>query len=151
MDRKRIAAGQLSPDLEFALELRGAVEQYLRAVDSWEAAYRQYGRSPSNLHAEHHTYTEAHRRLMPLLPRARALSMKFALRDPWSGLLHTTLGHSAPHLLAPSAIGLNERAAITACLSLLVDACWEEEHAVSSSAKPRKRSRLRAILDRFGF
>ncbi|MCC6394805.1 MAG: hypothetical protein IT167_29705 [Bryobacterales bacterium] len=150
MNRKRIAVGQLASDLDFALELRDAVEQYLRAVDSWEAAYRQSARAPSGLPAEHHAYTEAHQRLMPLLPRARALSMKFGLRDPWSGLLHTTLGQSAPQLLAPSAIGLNERAAITDCLSLLVDACWEEEHAGASSG-PQKRSWLRGILDRFRF
>jgi len=149
MDRKRIAVG-LSSDLEFALELRDAVEQYLRAVDSWEAAYRQYDRIPSGLHAGHHAYTEAHQRLMPLLPRARALSMKFGLRDPWSGLLHTALGQSAPQLLAPSAIGLNERASITDCLSRLIDACWEEEHAGASS-EPQKRSWLREILDRFRF
>jgi len=147
MDPKRIAVGQLSSDLEFVRELRDAVDQYFRAVDSWESAYRKYGQSGVDLMDEHHAYTAAYQRLMPLLSRARGLSFKFGLRDPWSGLRRTTLGRYAPHAHAPSALGWNERSAITDCLSRLMEACWESGQATPTARVPR--SWLQRILDLF--
>src|SRR5437870_13864820 len=79
----------MGSDREFTVELRDVVQRYLSAVDAWEAAYQKYYRLPGyadrisdDLAQEHSGYCQTRRALEALLPRARGLCFKHALRDP---------------------------------------------------------------------
>ena len=78
-------------DREFVADLREAVERYLRSVDEWEKAYRKYyrlpdprGKTPSDLTEQQAVYDSARKNLAALIPRARGLSFRHGLRDPWT-------------------------------------------------------------------
>jgi len=139
-------------DGEFIAALRVAVERYLGAVDQWEAAYQKYYRLPGyaatvshDLEAEHRAYSDRRRELEELLPRARRLCLRHDLRDPFSGLLRISLGRYAPQHRVDSAIGRNERSAVTECLVELSGACqdWESER------QRDQESLLRRLADYF--
>ena len=92
-----------APEGEFVAGLRQAVEEYFRAVDQWEKAYRKYyrlpdptGKTPSDLLEQQAVYDAAHKRLAAMVPRARGLSFRHGLRDPWTGILRSPLGRSTP-------------------------------------------------------
>jgi hypothetical protein len=151
-------------DHEFVAGLRAAIEQYLNAVDRWEAAYQKYYRLPgyaaktrTDLEPENREYGERRRDLEGMLPRAWRLCLKHRLRDPFSGLLRIDLGRYAPQHRVDSAIGRNERNEVTKCLVELSDACreWESVGAgpePESTGPQREASRgslLRRLVDYF--
>ena len=127
-------------------------------MDGWEAAYRKYYRLPSaarqvspDLEEHQRAYDASRKRLAELVPRARGLSFKHGLRDPWNGLLHTSLGQYAPQNRTDSAISASERRAVHECLILLTEACAEFEPAPNppAAAPAERRSWLRRVLDFF--
>jgi len=143
-------------DREFIAALRQAAEDYIRAVDVWEAAYRKYyrladplGKIPSDMEEQQHAFESARRRLAAMAPRARGLSFKHNLRDPWTGLLRSELGRLAPQERNASAISRAERAQVMECLILLAE---KNEEAGRGEAEPPlsdPRSLLRRVLDWF--
>ena len=117
------------PDQEFVNTLQAAVGAYLEAVDQWEAAYRKYYRMPgrelpvsSDMESEQREYDARRRRLELLLPRATRLCLMYQVRNPFPGLLRTSLGCHAPQHRTGSAVGRNERSAVADCLVQLADA-----------------------------
>ena len=140
-------------DREFVADLRQAVEAYFRAVDMWETAYRKYyrlpdphGKSPSDMTEQQAIYDAARKRLAALAPRARGLSFRHGLRDPWTGILRSPLGQSTPQDRYSSAISRAERSQAIECLLELAEA-YAELPVVESPAPPR--SMLRRLLDFF--
>jgi len=145
-----------APDREFVADLRQAVEEYFRAVDQWEKAYRKYyrvpdpaGKTPNDLLEQQAAYDAARKRLGTLVPRARGLSFRHGLRDPWTGIMRSPLGQSTPQDRYSSAISRSERAQVIECLVLLAEA--SAEHPKTESAEPpvETRSLLRRLLDFF--
>jgi len=141
-------------DREFISQLRDASEQYFRAVDDWEAAYRKYYRLPDpmgkpagDLEEQQRAYDEARKRLAGMVPRARGLSFKHGLRDPWTGLMRSSLGQFAPQQRDTSAISRAERAQVIECLVLLAEAY--AERPAGDPPPPERRSWLRRVLDFF--
>ena len=139
---------------EFVTELRQAVERYFRAVDEWEAAYRKYyrlpdprGKPPSDLTEQQATYDSARANLAAMVPRARGLSFRHGLRDPWTGLMRSPLGQSTPQDRYSSAISRAERTQAIECLLVLAEAYAEIPH--SAEAPPPPRGLLRRLLDFF--
>jgi len=141
-------------DGEFVDALRTSVENYLAAVDQWDAAYQKYYRLPgfasriSDLAAEQQVYDARRRELERMLPRARRLCLKHAKREPFSGLLRISLGVYAPQERAASTIGRNERSVVTRCLVELHDACREWSPAETEAPQP-KQSLLRRVVNYF--
>jgi hypothetical protein len=140
-------------DRDFVASLRQAVEQYFRAVDEWEAGYRKYyrlpdptGKPPSDLGAEQAAYDDARKRLAAMAPRARGLSFRHGMRDPWTGILRSTLGQSTPQDRYTSAISRAERAQVFECLVTLAEAYAELREA---EPPPPPRSLVRRLLDFF--
>ena len=140
-------------DREFVAELRQAVEQYFRAVDAWEAAYRKYyrlpdptGKTPNDLIEQQAVYDEARKRMMTLFPRARALSFRHGLRDPWTGIMRSPLGQSTPQDRYASAISRAERTQVIECLLALAEAYAE---LPAAEPAPEPRGFLRRLLDFF--
>jgi len=140
-------------DREFVADLRQAVEEYFRAVDAWEAAYRKYyrlpdprGKTPSDLGEQQAAYDSARKRLAALIPRARGLSFRHGLRDPWTGILRSPLGQSTPQDRYSSAISRAERTQAIECLLELAEAYAE---LPSAGASPPARGLLRRLLDFF--
>jgi hypothetical protein len=144
-------------DSEFVAELRAATEQYLAAVDAWEAGYRKYYRLPGpgrkvsgDLEGLEKAYVAARKRLASLAPRARGLCFRHGLKDPWTGLLRTSLGQYAPQDRAESAISRTERQQVNECVILLAEACAGFEPGVSpENRQDEPRSWLRRLLDYF--
>jgi hypothetical protein len=141
-------------DREFVAGLRQAVEQYFRAVDEWETAYRKYyrlpdptGKPPSDLVEQQAAYDDARKRLAAMAQRARGLSFRHGLRDPWTGILRSPLGQSTPQSSYSSAISRAERAQVMECLIVLAEAY--AEHASAGEPAPPSRSLLRRLLDFF--
>jgi hypothetical protein len=141
-------------DREFVADLRQAVEQYFRAVDEWEAAYRKYyrlpdprGKAPSDLTEQQTNYDSARANLAAMIPRARGLSFRHGLRDPWTGLMRSPLGQSTPQDRYSSAISRAERTQAIECLLVLAEAYAELPPA--PAAPPPRRSLLRRLLDFF--
>lgn len=141
-------------DREFVADLRSAVDEYFRAVDVWEAAYRKYyrlpdprGKTPSDLGKEQAAYDAARMRLTAMAPRARTLSFRHGLRDPWTGILRSPLGQSTPQDRYSSAISRSERTQAIECLLVLAEAYAELPPA--KEAPPPPRSLLRRLLDFF--
>ena len=119
-------------DREFVAGLRLAVDRYFRAVDDWETAYRKYyrlpdprGKTPSDLAAEQAAYDSARRRLAGMIPRARGLSFRHGLRDPWTGIMRSPLGQSTPQDRYSSAISRAERTQAIECLLVMAEAYAE--------------------------
>jgi hypothetical protein len=140
-------------DRDFVAGLRQAVEQYFRAVDEWEAGYRKYyrlpdptGKPPSDLGAEQAAYDDARKRLAAMVPRARGLSFRHGMRDPWTGILRSPLGQSTPQDRYTSAISRTERAQAFECLVTLAEAYAEHRDA---DPPPPPRSLVRRLLDFF--
>jgi hypothetical protein len=140
-------------DREFVADLRQAVERYFRAVDEWEAAYRKYYRLPdprgkpsSDLAEQQAVYDSARARLAAMIPRARGLSFRHGLRDPWTGLIRSPLGQSTPQDRYSSALSRAERTQAIECLLVLAEAYAE---LPTVEAPPPKRSLLRRLLDFF--
>jgi hypothetical protein len=140
-------------DREFVADLRQAVDRYFRAVDEWEAAYRKYyrlpdphGKSPSDLMEQQAVYDSARRRLAALVPRARGLSFRHGLRDPWTGIMRSPLGQSTPQDRFSSAISRAERTQAIECLLVLAESYAE---LPSAEASPPPRGLLRRLLDFF--
>jgi hypothetical protein len=140
-------------DREFVAELRQAVEGYFRAVDQWEAAYRKYyrlpdprGKTPSDLTEQQAVYDAARTRLAAMIPRARGLSFRHGLRDPWTGLMRSPLAQSTPQDRYSSAISRAERTQAIECLLELAEA-YAELPPVEAPAPPR--SLIRRLLDFF--
>ena len=141
-------------DREFVADLRQAVDEYFRAVDEWEAGYRKYyrlpdptGKPPSDLGAQQATYDAARKRLTGMLQRARGLSFRHGLRDPWTGILRSPLGQSTPQDRYSSAISRAERAQVFECLVVLAEAY--AEHSPAAAPPPPPRTLLRRLLDFF--
>ena len=141
-------------DREFVADLRQAVEQYFRAVDQWEVAYRKYyrlpdprGKTPSDLTEQQAAYDAARKRLAEMAPRARGLSFRHGLRDPWSGILRSPLGQSTPQDRYASAISRAERTQVIECLLVLAEAY--AELAPVEAPPPPKPGLLRRLLDFF--
>jgi hypothetical protein len=140
-------------DREFVTDLRQAVDQYFRAVDDWEAAYRKYyrlpdpkGRTPSDLTEQQAAYDAARKHLADLIPRARGLSFRHGLRDPWTGILRSPLGQSTPQDRYSSAISRAERTQAIECLLVLAEASAE---LTPAEAPPAPRGLWRRVLDFF--
>lgn len=140
-------------DREFVADLRQAVERYFRAVDDWEAAYRKYyrlpdprGKTPSDLTEQQAAYDSARARLAAMIPRARGLSFRHGLRDPWTGLVRSPLGQSTPQDRYSSAISRAERTQAIECLLVLAEA-YAELPRVEAPAE--RRGLLRRLLDFF--
>ena len=140
-------------DREFVADLRQAVDGYFRAVDEWEAAYRKYyrlpdprGKTPSDLGEQQAAYDLARTRLAAMTPRARGLSFRHDLRDPWTGILRSPLGQSTPQDRYSSAISRAERAQVFECLLVLAEA-YAELPPVETP--PPFRSLWRRLLDFF--
>lgn len=140
-------------DREFVADLRQAVEQYFRAVDEWEAAYRKYyrlpdprGKTPSDLTEQQAVYDAARKRLAEMAPRARGLSFRHGLRDPWTGIMRSPLGQSTPQDRYASAISRAERTQVIECLLVLAEA-YAEIPVAEPSLPPR--GLLRRLLDFF--
>jgi len=140
-------------DREFVAGLRQAVERYFRAVDDWETAYRKYyrlpdpaGKTPSDLVDEQAAYDAARAKLAAMIPRARALSFRHGLRDPWTGLLRSPLGQSTPQDRYASALSRAERTNAIECLLELAEAYAEFP---PSPSPPEERGLLRRLLDLF--
>ena len=140
-------------DREFVADLRQAVENYFRAVDAWETAYRKYyrlpdprGKTPSDLGQQQAAYDSARKRLAAMVPRARGLSFRHGLRDPWNGILRSPLGQSTPQDRYSSAISRAERTQAIECLLELAEAYAE---LPPSDAPPPARGLLRRLLDFF--
>ena len=139
-------------DRDFVAGLRLAVEEYFRAVDEWEAAYRKFyrlpdptGKPPSDLGEQQAVYDAARKRLTAMAPRARGLSFRHGLRDPWTGILRSPLGQSTPQDRYSSAISRTERAQVFECLVTLAEAYAERRDA----DPPPPRSLVRRLLDFF--
>jgi len=140
-------------DRDFVAGLRQAVEQYFHAVDEWEAGYRKYyrlpdpsGKPPSDLGAEQAAYDDARKRLAAMVPRARGLSFRHGMRDPWAGILRSPLGQSTPQDRYTSAISRTERAQVFECLVTLAEAYAGHRDA---DPPPPPRSLVRRLLDFF--
>jgi len=140
-------------DREFVADLREAVERYFRAVDAWEAAYRKYyrlpdprGKTPTDLTDQQGEYDSARAQFAAMIPRARGLSFRHGLRDPWTGLLRSPLGQSTPQDRYSSAISRSERAQAIECLLVLAEA-YAELPPEKEPAPPR--GLLRRLLDFF--
>lgn len=135
---------------EFVEQLRDTVQRYLQAVDEFETAHGKYYRlsSPERVSADlgpfHQNYLRARKELEALIPRARQLSKKHGLADPWSGLMHVRLGARAPQEGYGSAIGQGERTLIARCLAAL-DA---ESYPEASVPKPRRGTESGGVLRR---
>jgi hypothetical protein len=152
-----------SDDREFVVELRAAAGAYLSTVDAWEAAYRKYYRVTgpgtkvsADLQSHEAAFKQSRRRLADLAPRARGLCFKHGLKDPWTGLLRSSLGQYAPQDRAVSAISRAERQQVNECLILLAEACAEFKPGVETAegvaelkAAPARRPWLRRLLDFF--
>jgi hypothetical protein len=144
-------------DGEFVAELRAATAGYLAAVDVWEAANRKYYRlaGPAckisgDLEEPQRVYLASRKRLAELAPRARGLCFKHGLRDPWTGLLRTSLGQYAPQDRDEPAISRAERQKVNECLILLAEACAGfEPEAAAESREAEPRHWLRRVLDFF--
>jgi hypothetical protein len=136
---------------QFVAQLRAAVELFLHAVDEWEKEYKKHYRllDPPRLSADLEPYQQAYltarRQLEELVPRARHLSRRFDIPDPWAGLLHVRLGARTPQSGIAPAIGQGERALIIRCLTDLEAA---SQHGESEIAAGRPRSTRGGILGR---
>lgn len=141
-------------DREFIAELREICDQYFRAVDEWEAAYRKYyrlpdptGKTPNDLIEQQAAYEVARKRLAAMVPRARGLSFRHGLRDPWTGILRSSLGQYTPQDRDTSAISRAERTQVIECLVLLAEAALGPS---PERSKPEEsRGLLRRLLDFF--
>jgi hypothetical protein len=144
-------------EAEFVTALRHATEEFLHAVDEWEAAYRKYyrvispsGKPSSDLAVQQRDYDAARARLMEMLPRARALCFKYGIRDPWTGLLRSSLGQFAPQDRDGSAVSRTERARAFETLILLAEASGLPESTGEASPNgPESRTTLRRLRDFF--
>jgi len=144
------------PEVEFIAALRQAAEQFFRAVDEWEAAYRKYyrvvdpsGKPSSDLAGQQRDYDDARARLAGMLPRARGLSFKYGVREPWTGLLHSALGQFAPQDRYRSAISRTERALAFETLILLAEASGRPTAGEEPPQAEESRSPLRRLRDFF--
>ncbi|HEX3743754.1 MAG TPA: hypothetical protein VHW09_07485 [Bryobacteraceae bacterium] len=140
-------------DREFVAALRQAVERYFRSVDRWETAYRKYyrvplrgGKPPDDLVEQQAEYDSARAVLAAMIPRARGLSFRHGLRDPWTGLIRSPLGQSTPQDRYASAISRAERTASIECLLELAEAYAELPH---TDGPPPMRSWWRRLLGFF--
>ena len=140
-------------DREFVADLRETVERYFRAVDAWEAAYRKYyrlpdprGKTPTDLTEQQAEYDAARAQFAAMIPRARGLSFRHGLRDPWTGLLRSPLGQSTPQDRYSSAISRAERTQAIECLLVLAEAYAE---LAPEKELPPPKSLLRRLLDFF--
>lgn len=147
-------------DREFVAELRAAADAFVAAVDAWEAAYRKYYRVTgpgtkvsADLQREEAAYAASRRKLAELAPRARGLCFKHGLKDPWTGLLRSSLGQYAPQDRAESAISRVERQQVNECLILLAEACAEfkpgEGEPGGAEVEQERRPWLRRLRDFF--
>ena len=143
-------------DAEFIAALRQAAEQFFRAVDEWETAYRKYyrladpsGKPSSDLDGQQRDYDAARARLAAMLPRARGLCFKYGIRDPWTGLLHSALGQSTPQDHYNSAISRTERALAFETLILLAEASGQTVADGEPLPDKESRSPLRRLRDFF--
>jgi hypothetical protein len=140
-------------DREFVAGLRQAVDRYFHTVDEWEVAYRKYyrlpdprGKTPSDLTEQQAAYDSARAQLGAMVPRARGLSFRHGLRDPWTGLMRSPLGQSTPQDRYSSAISRAERTQVIECLLVLAESYAE---LAPVEAPPPPRSLLRRLLDFF--
>ena len=132
-------------DREFVAEFRQAVDQYFRAVDDWETAYRKFyrlpdphGKNSSDMGPQQAAYDRARERFAAMTPRAKGLSFRHGLRDPWTGILRSPLGQSTPQDHYSSAISRAERSAAIECLLVLAESYAE---LPKEEAPPEKKSR----------
>ena len=149
--------GEPVTDQEFVAALREAVDRYLEAVDQWESAYQKYYRLPGyharigdDLAAEREVYEACRAELESMLPRARRLCLRYAMPEPFSGLLRIALGRYSPQERMDSTIGRNERGVVAKRLVELADAC-REWNFLNAEGQPKreKESLLRKIAGFF--
>ena len=119
-------------DRDFVADFRQAVDEYFHAVDEWEKSYRKYyrlpdphGKNPSDMAVEQAAYDRARERFGAMVPRAKGLSFRHGLRDPWTGLLRSPLGQSTPQDRYSSAISRSERTSAIECLLVLAESYAE--------------------------
>jgi len=149
--------GEPVTDQEFVAALREAVDRYLGAVDQWESAYQKYYRLPGyharigdDLEAEREVYEARRAELESMLPRARRLCLRYAMPEPFSGLLRIALGRYSPQERMDSTIGRNERSVVAKRLVELADACREWNFpGADGQPKREKESLLRKIAGFF--
>ncbi len=144
----------LTREQQFVAQLRTAIERYLHAVDAWENAFRKHyrlldtPRLAADLEPFQQAYLAARRQLEPLVPRARHLSRRYDIPDPWAGLLHIRLGAMAPQAGIAPAIGQGERSLIIRCLTDLEALSQPEFPKVSTDPNQLGRPGARGILGR---
>jgi hypothetical protein len=151
------APNPIGTDGDFVAELRAVTAEYLAAVDAWEAAYRKYYRLAgpgcrvsSDLEEPQRVYLASRKRLAGLVPRARGLCFKHGLRDPWTGLIRTSLGQYAPQDRDEPAISRSERQSVNECLILLAEACAGfQVEAPAEGRDAESRGWLRRVVDFF--
>jgi len=141
---------------QFVAQLRTAVERFLHAVDEWEREYRKHYRllDPPRLSADLEPFQQAYlasrRQLEELIPRARHLSRRYDIPDPWAGMLHIRLGTRTPQSGVAPTIGQGERALIIRCLTDLEAASQLGESEVAANRPhPAPRGILARIYDFF--
>jgi hypothetical protein len=147
-------APEPKPDHQFLEDLRTAVGAYLAAVDAWEAAYQKYYRLPGyaskigdDLAAEQRQFEVTRSQLEESLPRARRICFQHNLRDPWGNLIRVSLGQYTPQERAGSAIGRNERLAVTQCMMEMAAACREWGSTASAAGpSPQEPDQNRSLL-----
>jgi hypothetical protein len=147
----------VSDPRQFVDELRRAVERYLRTIDAWEEAFQKYYRLAStsarlsvDLEPFQADYNAARAELKNLIPRARQLSRRFDLPDPWPGVLHVRLGARAPQTGAAPAYGQGERTVIYRCLDSLDARLRVPDDVKDEPARPSEsRGVLGRVLDYF--
>ncbi|HUB80222.1 MAG TPA: hypothetical protein VMB03_15565 [Bryobacteraceae bacterium] len=142
-------------DREFVAELRQAVERYFRTVDDWETGYRKYyrlpdprGKTPSDLAEQQAAYDAARGALAAMIPRARRLSLRHGLRDPWTGLMRLKLGQTTPQDRYSSALSRAERTKAIECLLELAEAYADISQA-EEEPRDEPHGLLRRLLDFF--
>src|SRR5258708_696457 len=113
----QIAAGS---NREFVAVLRQCVSAYFDAIDDWEAQFKRYNRLsgpqyrvPGDLHQAQSRYLQTRDAIKPRIARARQLSRRFEVNDPWPWILKIQLGVDSE---TGSALGPNERALIMTSL-----------------------------------
>ncbi len=117
-----------SPDREFIVQFRMAIERYLCAVDQWESANRRCYLFPGYtaddialVESQRLEYQKARRVLEPMLPRARQLCATHRMDDPFDGLLRVQIGE------CEAGIGRLVRGAVSRCLMELHAACSKRD------------------------
>lgn len=122
-------------DLEFMVEFRETVEQYIRCIDAWEKEFqkrytfarRAHEKLSPALEAANSAYITVRQKLEAGMPRARRIAFQHEVSAPFPALLRVPLGLHKNAFSVGSALGRNERLAILDALTQTIVACREKE------------------------